>query len=163
MHGILRLHRRHSFPTGLRTDAPPGAVAPCTSSCPSSSGAVVSQRADFCRGLYGSAECEGRASFFAPIPKRPATDCRSAHSPFTARHVQRREGEMAVNVPTGCPAHHSPREEVENHREIQPSVARNELRPCRTGHFYLAETRTFLLSLDTGAEESVLEIPILMR
>jgi len=70
---------------------------------------------------------------------------------------------MAVNVPTGCPAHHSPREEVENHREIQPSVARNELRPCRTGHFYLAETRTFLLSLDTGAEESVLEIPILMR
>jgi hypothetical protein len=34
------------------------------------------------------------------------------------RHVQRREGEMAVNVPTGCPAHHSPREEIENHREI---------------------------------------------
>src|SRR6185312_8835778 len=31
----------------------------------------------------------------------------------------------------------------------RPSVARSELRPCRTGHFYLAETRTFLLSVDT--------------
>jgi hypothetical protein len=32
-----------------------------------------------------------------------------------------------------------------------PSVARNDVRPTRTGHFYLAETQTFLLGVDKPA------------